>query len=333
MLYTKVIPMKVIGITLGDPGGVGPETVLKALPKYLKLQKKGTYFLLIGHLNALQATARTLRKKFPFKVHKQFDPASLDPRKINVLPPSKERPFKIGRVNKVNGELSFNAIRVGTDLALSGKIQGLMTAPVNKESIEKTVRHFHGHTDYLAERAKTKKYAMLLMGGPLRVILVTAHIPLKKVAQTITITSIVEKTEIAHRILKKELGRTPKIGIAGLNPHSGDGGLMGDEEGRIIAPAVKRLKAKGFKVNGPIPADTIFTFAYQKQIDLVIAMYHDQGLGPLKMIAFEEGINVTLGLPFRRSSPDHGTAFDIAYKNKANPHSTEKALEYLISHT
>jgi 4-hydroxythreonine-4-phosphate dehydrogenase len=327
---TRLTKPKIIGVTLGDPGGVGPEVVLKALPKYLKLQKKGIFFLVIGHLNALEKTSRMLKKKFSFNVLKVFDPKLLAKNQINVLPPSKERSFRVGKVDIENGRLSFEAIRLGTELAAQGKIQGLMTAPVNKESIQKTVKNFHGHTDYLAEKAGAKEHAMLLMGGPLRVVLITAHIPLSKVASSITSKLIVNKTLLANRVLKKQLGRTPRIGIAGLNPHSGEGGLLGKEEIRIISPAVKMLKNRKVNVKGPIPADTIFTLAYEGKLDLVVAMYHDQGLGPLKMIAFDKGINVTLGLSFKRSSPDHGTAFDIAYKNKANSHSTEKAIEYLL---
>jgi len=321
---------RIIVVTLVDPGGIGPEIVLKALPKYLKLQKKGTYFLILGHLHTLKKASQNLRKKFSFNMLSKFDPLALSINHINVLPPSRELPFKIGQVNIQNGKLSFEAIKFGTDLALQGKIQGLMTAPVSKEAVQKTVKNFRGHTDYLAERAKVKNYAMLLMGGPLRVILVTAHIPLKGVASSITSQLIIDKTLLANRFLKTILKRNPRIGIAGLNPHGGDGGLVGQEEIKIIAPAVKKLKRKGVKVLGPIPADTIFALAYQKKIDLVISMYHDQGLGPLKMIAFDEGINVTLGLPFKRSTPDHGTAFDIAYKNKASSHSIEKALDYLL---
>ena len=321
---------KIIGVTLGDPGGIGPEIVLKILPQYLTLQKKGVFFLILGHMNVLKKNKKYLKCNFPFKLHTEFNLKNFNPKCINVLPPSKEKPFKIGRVDRQNGILAFDAIRLGTDLALQGKIQGLMTAPVNKESVQKTVKNFHGHTDYLAERAKLKNHAMLLVGGPLRVVLVTAHIPLKDVSKTLSTKLIVDKTVLTNETLKKELGRKPRIGISGLNPHGGDGGLIGKEEKQIIFPAVKRLKQKNLNVIGPIPGDTVFALAYQGKIDVVISMYHDLGLAPLKMVAFDEGINVTLGLPFKRSTPDHGTAFDIAYKGIANPGSIEKAFNYLI---
>jgi 4-hydroxythreonine-4-phosphate dehydrogenase len=171
---------------------------------------------------------------------------------------------------------------------------------------------------------------MMLQGGPLRVVLATIHLPLRDVPKALSTSLIMSKAELAHNFLKQELHRSPKIGIAGLNPHAGEGGILGREDLEIIEPAVKRLKEKGMDVRGPLAADTIFRKAYVGELDVVLAMYHDQGLGPLKMIAFDEGINVTLGLPYRRSSPDHGTAFDIAYQGKANSLSTEKAIEFLL---
>jgi 4-hydroxythreonine-4-phosphate dehydrogenase len=219
---------------------------------------------------------------------------------------------------------------LGTKLAIKKKIQGLMTAPVSKEAVRLSVRNFRGHTEYLAEMSRTKSFAMMLQGGPLRVVLVTTHIPLRQVAQAITQKAVIEKVMLVHKFLKNELGRDPVIGVAGLNPHAGEGGLMGREDMKIIAPAVKKLQKKRIKAIGPVPGDIIFRKAYQGKLDAIVAMYHDQGLAPLKMIAFEDGINVTLGLPFRRSSPDHGTGFDIAYQNKAHSGSTEKAIEFLL---
>ena len=321
---------RVIGVTLGDPGGIGPEVVLKALQKFLPLQKKGTFFLLLGYLPVLEKTAQILRLPSNFLLHNHFDPKLLAQDKINVLAPAPFTQFEIGKVDGENGKLAFNCVRVGAYMAAAELLDVLMTAPVSKEAIQKTVKDFHGHTEYLAQVAKVKNFAMMLQGGPLRVVLVTIHLPLKDVARAISSDLIVSKTELAHQFLKEELKRNPKIGVAGLNPHAGEGGVLGREDAEIIAPAVKKLQAKGMNVEGPLAADTIFRKAYIGQLDAVICMYHDQGLGPLKMIAFDEGINVTLGLPYRRSSPDHGTAFDIAYQGKANSLSTEKALEFIL---
>lgn len=321
----------IIGITLGDPGGIGPEVVLKALPKFLPLQEKGTFFLVLGYLPVLEKTAALLKVAPNFLVHAHFDINLLVPGKINVLQPGPPpESFQIAKVDAENGKLAFNAIRVGAYMASSGLLQGLMTAPVSKAAIQKTVKDFQGHTEYLAKVAQVKNFAMMLQGGPLRVVLATIHLPLKDVPKAISTELIVQKGELVHQFLKQELKRDPRIGVAGLNPHAGEAGLLGREDLDVIAPAVKKLQAKGIRAEGPLAADTIFRKAYVGELDVVLAMYHDQGLGPLKMIAFDEGINVTLGLPYRRSSPDHGTAFDIAYQGKANPLSTEKAIEFLL---
>ncbi len=321
---------KIIGITLGDPGGIGPETVLKALPKFLPLQAQGTFFLILGYLPVLERTAALLKIPSNFLVHAHFDTKLLDPRKINVLQPGAPGPFQVGKVDIENGKLAFNAVRVGAYMASSGMLQGLMTAPVSKTAIQKTVKDFYGHTEYLAQVAQVKNFAMMLQGGPLRVVLATIHLPLKDVPKAISTELIIQKGELAHQFLKQQLKRDPRIGVAGLNPHAGEAGLLGREDLEVIAPAVKKLQAQGIRAEGPLAADTIFRKAYVGELDVVLAMYHDQGLGPLKMIAFDEGINVTLGLPYRRSSPDHGTAFDIAYQGKANSLSTEKAIEFLL---
>jgi len=321
---------KVIGITLGDPGGIGPEVVLKALPKFLPLQTKGTFFLVLGYLPVLEKTAKTLKVSPDFLVHSHFDPKLLAAGKINVLSLAPSAEFQVGKVDAENGKLAFNAVRVGAYMASSGLVDGLLTAPVSKEAIQKTVKDFHGHTEYLAQVARVKSFAMMLQGGTLRVVLVTIHIPLKDVPRMISSSSIVSKAELAYQFLKRELKREPRIGVAGLNPHAGEGGLLGREDLEVILPAVKTLQAKGIGAEGPLAADTIFKRAYQGELDVVIAMYHDQGLGPLKMVYFDSGINVTLGLPYRRSSPDHGTAFDIAYQGKASSLSTEKAIEFLL---
>ena len=212
---------------------------------------------------------------------------------------------------------AFDWLVVGAQRCLWGDLAALVTAPVSKE----LVAPFPGQTELLADVAGTKNFAMMLVGGPLRVSLVTIHEPLAKVPSLITgrrIRQVIRLTEnFCHRLGIKH----PRIAVAGLNPHAGEGGRLGNEERRIIAPAIKRTRA-----TGPWPADTLFHKAYHGQFDAIVAMYHDQGLGPLKMIAFDTGVNLTLGLPFPRTSPDHGTAFDIAGKNIAKPDSLIAAI-------
>lgn len=214
----------------------------------------------------------------------------------------------------------------GAKRCLAGELAALVTAPISKKLLHDAGYRFAGQTELLARVAKAGKFAMMLTGGPLRVALVTTHAPLSQVPRLITAKKITEVIELSHDVCRRFGIRHPRIGVAGLNPHAGESGLLGDEERRIIAPAVRRAVRKKINVTGPWPADTLFHKAYHGEFDAVVAMYHDQGLAPLKMIAFDSGVNLTLGLPFVRTSPDHGTAFDIAGKNIARPDSMIAAI-------
>ena len=214
----------------------------------------------------------------------------------------------------------------GAKRCLAGELAALVTAPISKKLLRDAGYRFEGHTELLAHIARTKRFAMMLVGGPLRVALVTIHVPLAKVPRLLSTKKIIEVIELSHDVCRRFGIRHPRIGVAGLNPHAGESGLLGDEERRIIAPAVRRAARKKINVTGPWPADTLFHKAYHGEFDAVVAMYHDQGLAPLKMIAFDSGVNLTLGLPFVRTSPDHGTAFDIAGKNIARPDSMIAAI-------
>ncbi len=207
----------------------------------------------------------------------------------------------------------------GANRCLAGELAALVTAPITKELLHRGGYPFVGQTELLAHLSRTKRFAMMLAGGPLRVALVTTHAPLRDVAKLITVRKIVEVVELSHEICRRFGVKRPRIAVAGLNPHAGEGGLLGNEERRIIAPAVKRAARHGIVVSGPHSADTLFYRAAHGQFDAVVAMYHDQGLAPLKLIAFDNGVNLTLGLPFVRTSPDHGTAPDIAGKGIARP--------------
>lgn len=228
-------------------------------------------------------------------------------------------------------ETGFDAVEKAVGILKKRKADALVTAPVNKESINKSGIFFQGHTEYLAKAANVKKIAMMLCGGRLKVTTVTRHVPLKKVPAILTQTKIIEAVRLTNLGLRKYFGiKKPRIGICALNPHCGEGGKIGREEQDIIIPAIRKIRRFIPEIQGPVSGDAIFYMAYNGKLDAVISMYHDQGLGPLKMIAFEEGVNVTLGLPFIRTSPDHGTAYDIAGKNIANPRSMKEAIKLAV---
>lgn len=228
-------------------------------------------------------------------------------------------------------KIGFGAVKIAAELLKKRKAEALVTAPVNKEAINRSGIFFQGHTEYLAKTANTKKFAMMLCGDKLKVTTVTRHIPLKKVSAEINQEKIIDAVRLTDYGLKKYFGiKNPKIGVCGLNPHCGEGGKIGTEEKNIIIPAIKKVKRFVHGILGPISGDTIFYMAYRGKLDAVVSMYHDQGLGPLKMVAFEKGVNVTLGLPFVRTSPDHGTAYDIAGKGIANPGSMKEAIKLAV---
>ncbi len=258
-----------IGITLGDPAGIGPEVALKALRS--------------GQLD----------RRFDYEI--------------------------IGNPRTKRRADAVDWVVEGAKRCLAGELAALVTAPIAKELLHRGGYPFVGQTELLAHLSRTKRFAMMLAGGPLRVALVTTHAPLRDVAKLITARKIVEVVELSHEICRRFGVKRPRIAVAGLNPHAGEGGLLGNEERRIIAPAVKRAARHGIVVSGPHSADTLFYRAAHGQFDAVVAMYHDQGLAPFKLVAFGNGVNLTLGLPFVRTSPDHGTAPDIAGKGVARP--------------
>ena len=229
---------------------------------------------------------------------------------------------------KPRDKTGFDAIEKAAEILKNGKADGIVTAPVNKSAINKSGIPFEGHTEFFARITHTKKFAMMLCGGPLRVTVVTRHVALKKVPKVLTKEKIEDAIVLTDLALRRYFRiQRPKIGIACLNPHCGEGGLIGTEEKQIIIPVIENIRSRIPGVQGVLPADAIFYMAYNGKLDAVIAMYHDQGLGPFKMVAFEKGVNITLGLPFVRTSPDHGTAYDIAGKDIANPTSMKEAIK------
>ena len=312
-----------LGITLGDVNGIGPEVALKAA--YAKKWPAGLRLILIGSQKVIQGECKKLGFPVPAPC---FGHGKLT-RKISFWDPDPELlpTLNRGTVQKDAAVAAAAWIHSATQASLRGCFDGIVTAPISKEGLQKAGIDFPGHTEMLAALSKTKKYGMLLMGDGLRVVIATRHIPLKEVPEAITGGVVREAVELLHESLPALGCKKARIAVCGLNPHAGEGGTMGREEIKIIAPAVKRLQKKGYNVQGPLPGDTVFHRAVQGEFDGVVAMYHDQGLAPLKLHAFDSGVNVTLGLPFVRTSPDHGTAYGIAGKKKASPHSMIAAIE------
>ena len=303
-----------VAITMGDAAGIGPEVTLKALADE-KIRRLAN-FLIIGNRRVLEDTARLSKIKLKDEI------AVLDAGEIPKL--------EFGRSSSKYGRAALQCIQEALTLIKTKKIDLLVTAPVNKHTISQCGFPFTGHTEYLARACRVKNFAMLLTGGPFKVVLATRHIALREVPQALTKEGLYQTLRLAIFGLKRYFGiRRPRLGVCALNPHGGDKGLLGREESEIIGPAVHRAK-KTAQVEGPLPADSLFYLARQGKFDAVIAMYHDQGLIPLKAYAFDQGVNLTLGLPFVRTSPDHGTAYDIAGKNKANPRSMMEAIKLAV---
>lgn len=308
-----------VAITIGDPFGIGPEIVLNALASR-KLRGLAN-FLIIGDRSVLSSLPKFLNAAIRTNPHISIS----DLRLIS------EGAIRWGRRSALSGRASLAYIDYALKLIKDGQADCLVTAPVSKEAISRTGVEFSGHTEYIAKAFKTDKFAMMLVGGPLRVTLVTRHLPLKAVAKAITEEEISDCIELSYAALKRYFGiNRPRIGVASLNPHGGEGGSIGKEEERVIKPAVARAKKRFKGITGPVSSEALFYEAFRGRLDCVIAMYHDQGLTPLKMVARDKSVNVTLGLPFVRTSPGHGTAFDIAGKGLANAESMIEAVNLAI---
>ena len=312
-----------IGLTAGDPNGIGPEIVLKTARRPQPANRR---LVLIGHRGVWERAARQLGCPCPPEVPDLEPPlprrCTWDP---DMAPPPRPRP---GRVRADAARAAYAYILAATAAALNRRLDAIVTAPISKEAFHLAGIREPGHTELLARLTGTRRYAMMLFGDQLRVVLATRHLPLRKVADALTADAVVEAVELLARALPWMGFKRARIGVCALNPHAGDGGALGTEEQTILAPALARCRRRGWNVRGPIPADVIFHQHLAGKFDAVVAMYHDQGLGPLKMLSFENGVNLTLGLPIIRTSPDHGTAFDLAGRNRANPASLGAALDW-----
>ena len=321
------MPIKpVIGVTMGDPAGVGPEVILKALQSPLPCCR----VIVLGDFAVLRETATRLASSlhpYPWQVG---DALPTDARHIPVLALSQLAPADRipGHPTRAGGEASYRYVESGVRFTLDGTLDGLATAPISKAMWQASGHLYPGHTELLAALTDTAEVRMMLAGKQLRVVLVTTHMPLAQVPRALSCERIEKTITVAATHLRRFYGLPqPRLAVAGLNPHAGEAGAFGDEEQRLIQPAVERARSAGCNVVGPLPADTVFVRAVRDEFDAVICQYHDQALIPLKLLSWEDGVNVTLGLPIIRTSPDHGTALDIAGHNTASPRSMQAALE------
>jgi 4-hydroxythreonine-4-phosphate dehydrogenase len=310
-----------IGISLGDPAGIGPEVVVRALAARPQIDAR-----VFGDVGVLRRAALIVGVAPP-------PTGRIDP--ITTLGEDDVVP---GRPNAAGGRAQLAYLQAATDAALAGEIAALVTAPISKDWIARAGFTHPGHTEYLAARAQVTEFAMMLAGPKLRVVLATTHLALREMAATLRPEAIAQAVFLAATAMRRQLGiARPRIAVAGLNPHAGEAGRFGDEELRIVAPGIAaarlRLASTGIdaEVTGPCVPDVVFRQAASGQFDAVVALYHDQGLIPVKLLHFDDAVNVTLGLPFVRTSPDHGTAYDIAGTGRARADSFLAALDLAAS--
>jgi len=315
--------MQPLAITMGDPAGIGPEIIAKFFSGGVTAPA-----IVIGDAGCLERAVKAL--SLPLDIRSitapndaQYSPGTVDVLSVSTLPTD----LPLGQIDARAGQAAFDYITTAIDLALAGKIAGIVTAPIHKEALKAAGIPYPGHTEILADRSGTSDFAMMLANEELRVILVTIHVSLRSVPDLITKARVLKTIELADAACRAYGIQQPKIAVAGLNPHAGEGGLFGHEEETEITPAIIEATARGLQVSGPFAGDTIFMRARRGEFDIVVAQYHDQGLIPVKYMGIEHGVNVTIGLPFIRTSVDHGTAFDIAGKGLADASSLTYAFE------
>jgi 4-hydroxythreonine-4-phosphate dehydrogenase len=314
-----------IAITMGDPSGVGPEIVVKTLSN----TTQNLPCVVVGDALVMKEAIRRLQYNHSLNVITRIETADYRENVINLLASSEltELP-PIGEVSSKSGAAAFASIVQAIELANKGAISAIVTAPIHKEALAAAGVKYPGHTEILADYGGSNEVAMMLANEQIRTVLVTVHCSLKDAIKGADFNAQMKAIRLAHEGASALGVENPRIAVAGLNPHAGEGGLFGDEEQNIIIPAIHAAQAKGYEVSGPWPGDTVFMQARQGRFDVVVAQYHDQGLIPVKYMGVDQGVNITLGLPFIRTSPDHGTAFDIAGKNIADHKSLETALHY-----
>nr|WP_159565475.1 D-threonate 4-phosphate dehydrogenase [Budvicia diplopodorum] len=321
---------KIIAITMGDPAGIGPEIIIKAMSEG---ELAGIPAVVIGCLQTLKRIqALGITPPVELKEIHQVSDAHFSPNVIHVLDEPLAQPASLvsGKVQAQAGDLAYRCVKRAAELAQAGEVHAIATAPLNKEAMHMAGHMYPGHTELLATLTHSSDYAMVLYTDKLKVIHVSTHISLRKFLDTLNQDRIKTVVNIANTFLKRVGFDNPRIAVAGVNPHAGENGLFGDEEINIVSPAVKTMQQQGLDVHGPCPPDIVFLQAHEGLYDMVVAMYHDQGHIPLKLLGFYDGVNITAGLPFIRTSADHGTAFDIAWTGKANADSMATAIKLAI---
>jgi len=317
----------ILGVTMGDPSGSGPEILVKALaePEVRALCRP----IVVGDGATMRQAARIVGKDVPVRSIERLSEATYDDQIIEVLDLHNVdlTRLEFGKVQAMSGEAAFQSIVKAVELALSGETAAVVTSGIHKESMNLAGHHYAGHTEILADLCGVKSVCMLLVAGDFRVTHVSTHCSLREAIERAKKPRILEVIRLTDEAVRRLGIAQPRIAVAGLNPHSGEGGLFGDEEIREITPAIEAARAEGYNVAGPVPPDTVFFRMTEGQYDAVVAMYHDQGHIPTKVLSFDEGVNVTLGLPIIRTSVDHGTVFGKAGKGTARPASMIAALK------
>lgn len=320
-----------IAITTGDPAGIGPEVVLKALGHpavYAQCRP-----LVVGDVRALRRALAWLPcPDLTLRVVSRPDEGAYVAGTVDVLDLHDVDPADcpVGEVSAAGGRAAVDAVFRACDLAMAGDVDAMATAPLNKAAMNLAGFHFAGHTELLTERTGATRVSMLLIGEGLRVVHVSTHVSLAEAIRRVTPERVEAVIDIAAEACAALGIVAPRIAIAGLNPHAGEGGLFGNEEERFIRPAIEAARQRGLNVSDPQPPDTVFLRAKKGEFDIVVAMYHDQGHIPMKLLAFDSGVNVSVGLPIVRTSVDHGTAFDIAGTGKASEASMLAAIEVAV---
>jgi 4-hydroxythreonine-4-phosphate dehydrogenase len=309
---------------MGDPSGIGPEIVARVLTKGTARR-----CVVIGDRLVMQAALDRLGSASALRVVAHPSEAIFDGQSVNLIASSAlDLLPEQGKVAAVSGKTAYAAILRAIALAKAGDVAGIVTAPIHKEAFSAAAVPYPGHTEILADHGGAAKVAMMLANDAIRTVLVTIHCSLRDAIDRADFAAQMSAIRLAHEGARALGIAEPRVAVAGLNPHAGEGGLFGNEEIEIISPAIAAARREGIDASGPWPGDTVFMQARQGRFDVVVAQYHDQGLIPVKYMGLEKGVNITLGLPFVRTSPDHGTAFDIAGRGIADPTSLETALDY-----
>lgn len=321
-----------VGFTMGDAAGIGPEIIIKLFAAGLPHAA-----LVYGDAGVLEATISRLGLSNELDIELVSDPGPGTPQPgiVPVLNRWQALPDDLppGQLSAQAGRGAYEYLCHAIDDALAGKLRAVVTAPLNKKAMQAGGIDYPGHTEILAERSQTDHYAMMLANPQLRVILATIHVPLAQVSSLITHELELQTIRLAHRACLQAGISSPRVAVAGLNPHAGEDGRFGQEEQQVIEPAIRQAQQEGIAASGPWPGDTVFMRARQGEFDIVVAQYHDQGLIPVKYLGVDEGVNVTVGLPFVRTSVDHGTAFDIAGQGIADPASLRSAYDLALAMT